>query len=116
MGAVAGHHGCMSESEQVREIDVDEVQARRVREQFRPGWISRGRCPVDANMVHVEESIATEQPGAMRVEVVEGTTPLAGMVVTPTEFGPDTTVDRDHACGVPATRVGPGESPLAVDD
>lgn len=83
------------------------------------GWVSKGRCPVDANVVHVEETVAVASGyagGAVEVEVVRGATPMAGMLVTPATFGPDQTVDRDHACGVPATRVGPGEAPLAVDD
>lgn len=106
----------MDSNEQVREIDVDVRGEVLAADPPRVGWLSKGRCPQDANMVHVERAITTEGSDALRVEVVEGATPLAGMVVTPTEFGPDQTVDLDHACGVPATRVGPGESPLAVDD
>lgn len=105
MGAVAVQTGCMSEDES-KQIE-------------QTGWVSVGRCPVDANMVHLAMSYTTrreEDGDPVRVEVMQGSTPLAGMVVTPNEFSRGVTVDHDHGCGVPATRVGPGESPLAVDN
>jgi hypothetical protein len=103
---------------EIRELRVEDVIGPRREGSPYPitGWVSKGRCPVDANMVHVEASPETGPTDVVRAEVVQGATPLAGMLVTPASFGPDQSVQLDHGCGVPATRVGPGESPVAVDD
>lgn len=107
--------------QEIREIDVEDAPGFEIGEErqhaVKPptGWYAAGRCPVDANMVHVLPLFGTSVSEALRVEVVKGATPLAGTLVTPVEYPADQTVDRAHGCGVPATRVGPGEAPLAVD-